>query len=131
MYALKRCNKSASVISDLFEASVPHFDGTIVSYAPRQEVVREGDLTENFFLVTDGLFRAEKFTTDGRRQVFAFHMAGDLCGLEPDGAGLINFSHVRRVQILRPEARARLAAADHDAASIDPYRSRQELESVR
>jgi CRP/FNR family transcriptional regulator, nitrogen fixation regulation protein len=45
--------------------------------------------------------------------------------------GLINFSHVRRVQILRPDARARLAAADHDAAPIDPYRSRQELESVR
>jgi CRP/FNR family nitrogen fixation transcriptional regulator len=33
----------------------------------------------------EGLFRAEKFTADGRRQVFSFHLAGDLCGLEPDG----------------------------------------------
>jgi CRP/FNR family transcriptional regulator, nitrogen fixation regulation protein len=59
--------------------------GTVVSYVPGQEVVGEGDPTENFFLVMGGLFRAEKFTADGRRQVFAFHMAGDLCGLEPDG----------------------------------------------
>ena len=206
-----------------------------------QEVVGEGDPTENFFLVMGGLFRAEKFTADGRRQVFAFHMAGDLCGLEPDGIhevtieaqdhaamailprslcrlgmndhpeisaalfdgatrawtlaidhtmmigcgsaeerlawflttlsarsvggsarfvdlamqrgdiadylgltietvsrtftrfkclGLINFSHVRRVHILRPDALARLAAADHDAAPIDLGQSRQELGTV-
>jgi CRP/FNR family nitrogen fixation transcriptional regulator len=240
MYALKR-NKNASAVSDLFLACVPHFDGTIVSYVPGQEVVGEGDPTDNFFLVMDGLFRAEKVTADGRRQVFAFHMAGELCGLEPDGAhkltieaqdqasmailprslcrlqmndhpeisaalfdgatrawtlaidhtmmigcgsaeerlawflttlsarsaggaarfvnlamqrrdiadylgltietvsrtftrfkclGLINFSHVRRVHILRPDALARLAAADHDAAPIGPGQSRQELEPV-
>jgi CRP/FNR family transcriptional regulator, nitrogen fixation regulation protein len=49
-----------------------------------QEVVGEGDPTENFFLVVRGLFRAVKFTRDGRRQVFAFYMRGDMCGLEPD-----------------------------------------------
>jgi CRP/FNR family nitrogen fixation transcriptional regulator len=85
MYVLKRCNKNASAISDLFGACVPHFQGTVVSYLPGQEVVGEGDPTDNFFLVMDGIFRAEKCTADGRRQVFAFHMAGDLCGLEPDG----------------------------------------------
>jgi len=240
MYALTRCNKNASAMSDLFAACVPHFDGALITYVPGQEVVGEGDPTENFFLVTDGLFRAEKCTADGRRQVFAF-VAGDLCGLEPDGThkltieaqdhasmailprslcrlrmndhpeisaalfggatqalilavdhtmmigcgsaeerlawflttlaarsvggpgrlvdlpmhrqdiadylgltietvsrtftrfkclGLINFSHVRRVHILRPDALARLAAADHDAAPIDHDRSRQDLEPV-
>ena len=34
--------------------------------------------------MVSGLFRAVKFTRDGRRQVFAFYMPGDLCGLEPD-----------------------------------------------
>jgi CRP-like cAMP-binding protein len=239
MFALKRGAKYASAVSDLFLACVPHFDGTIVSYVPGQEVVGEGDPTDNFFLVMDGLFRAEKVTADGRRQVFAFHMAGELCGLEPDGThkltieaqehaamailprsmcrlqmrdhpeisvalfdgatrawtlaidhtimigcgsaeerlawflttlsarsvggtarcvdlamqrrdiadylgmsietvsrtftrfkclGLINFSHVRRVHILRPDALARLAAANHDAAPID--QSSRELEPV-
>ena len=27
---------------------------------------------------------AVKFTRDGRRQVFAFYVPGDICGLEPD-----------------------------------------------
>jgi CRP-like cAMP-binding protein len=241
MFALKRGAKYASAVSDLFLACVPHFDGTIVSYVPGQEVVGEGDPTDNFFIVMGGLFRAEKLTADGRRQVFAFHMVGDLCGLEPDGThkvtieaqdhsamsivprslcrlqmndhpeisaalfdgatralilaidhtmmigcgsaeerlawflttlsarsdggaarfvnlamqrrdiadylgltietvsrtftrlkclGLINLSHIRRVHILRPDALARLAAADHDGAPIGPGQSRQELEPV-
>jgi CRP-like cAMP-binding protein len=241
MFAVKGCNKNASAISDLFGTCFPHFNGTIVSYVPGQEVVGEGDPTDNFFLVIDGIFRAEKFTADGRRQVFAFHMAGDFCGLEPDGIhkvtieaqdhaamailprslcrlgmndhpeisaalfdgatrawtlaidhtmmigcgsaeerlawfltthsarsvsgsarlvdlpmhrqdiadylgltietvsrtftrlkylGLINLSHIRRVHILRPNALARLAAADRDAAPSDLDQSRQELESV-
>ena len=30
------------------------------------------------------MFRAVKVTLDGRRQIFAFYVAGDMCGLEPD-----------------------------------------------
>src|SRR5271165_3368052 len=71
-------------IRELLSASFPHFDALIVPFEPGQEVVGEGDPTENFFLVMRGLFRAVKFTPDGRRQVFAFYMPGDLCGLEPD-----------------------------------------------
>ena len=73
-----------SGISELLAARFPHFEGSIASFEPGQEVVGEGDPTENFFLVMRGLFRAVKFTPDGRRQVFAFYMSGDLCGLEPD-----------------------------------------------
>ena len=242
MFSLTRCSKNASELSDLFGACIPHFHGTVVSYLPGQEVVGDGDPTENFFLVMDGLFRAEKLTADGRRQVFAFHMAGELCGLEPDGShkvtieaqdhatmavlprslcrflmkvhpeisgalfdgarraltlatdhtviigcgsaeervawfltglsarsvgggrarlvdlpmqrrdiadhlgltietvsrtftrlkylGLINLSHIRRVHILRPDALARLAAADRDAAPIDLHLSTQALEPL-
>jgi CRP-like cAMP-binding protein len=68
----------------LLAASFPHFDSLIVPFEAGQEVVGEGDPTENFFLVMRGMFRAVKFTRDGRRQVFAFYMPGDICGLEPD-----------------------------------------------
>ena len=46
----------------------------------------EGDPTDNYFLVVRGVFRAVKVTRDGRRQIFAFYMPGDMCGLEPDDA---------------------------------------------
>ena len=47
-------------------------------------MVGEGDPTENYFMVVRGVFRAVKVTRDGRRQIFAFYMPGDMCGLEPE-----------------------------------------------
>ena len=233
--------KDAGATPELLEACILRVQGTVVSYAPGQQVVGDGDPTVNFFLIIDGVFRAERFSADGRRQVFAFYMAGDLCGLEPHGThkmtieaqdratiailprrlcrlrmddhpefgaalfdratrawtlaidhtmmigcgsaeerlawfltmladrsadgsgilvdlvmqrkdiadylgltietvsrtftrfkdlGLINLSHVRRVHILRPDALARLAATDRDAAPTDVEQSGRELESV-
>lgn len=71
-------------VEELIAQSFPHFDGLVVPFEAGQEVVGEGDPTECYYLVMRGMFRAVKFTRDGRRQVFAFYMPGDICGLEPD-----------------------------------------------
>src|SRR5208337_5623482 len=84
VYAFNHPVEGAPRIGDLLAACFPHFDSLIASFEAGQEVVGEGDPTENFFLVMRGMFRAVKFTRDGRRQVFAFYMPGDICGLEPD-----------------------------------------------
>jgi len=83
-YAFNHNVEGAPRIGELLAACFPHFDSLIVPFEAGQEVVGEGDPTENFFLVMRGMFRAVKFTRDGRRQVFAFYMPGDICGLEPD-----------------------------------------------
>jgi len=83
-------------VGELLSARFPHFDATVVSFAAGQEVVGEGDPTENFFLVVRGLFRAVKFTRDGRRQVFAFYLPGDICGLEPDSTHKLSIEAVDR-----------------------------------
>jgi CRP/FNR family transcriptional regulator, nitrogen fixation regulation protein len=83
-YAFNHRVAGAPRIGELLAASFPHFDSLIVPFEGGQEVVGEGDPTEKFFLVVRGMFRAVKFTPDGRRQVFAFYMPGDICGLEPD-----------------------------------------------
>ena len=83
-YAFNHAVKGAPRIGELLASCFPHFESLIVPFEGGQEVVGEGDPTENFFLVMRGMFRAVKFTRDGRRQVFAFHMPGDICGLEPD-----------------------------------------------
>ena len=83
-YAFNHNAEDAPKIGELFAESFPHFDGLIVPFETGQEVVGEGDPTESYFLVMRGMFRAVKFTRDGRRQVFAFYMPGDICGLEPD-----------------------------------------------
>jgi CRP-like cAMP-binding protein len=83
-YAFNDYVESGPRIGELFAASFPHFEALTVSFEAGQEVAGEGDPTENYFLVMRGMFRAVKFTRDGRRQVFAFYMPGDICGLEPD-----------------------------------------------
>jgi CRP/FNR family transcriptional regulator, nitrogen fixation regulation protein len=83
-YAFNHRHESKASIGELLAARVPHFDALVVPFTAGEEVVGEGDPTENFFLVMRGLFRAVKFTRDGRRQVFAFYMPGDVCGLEPE-----------------------------------------------
>ena len=83
-YAFNHPVNGAPRIGELLAACFPHFDSLVLPFEGGQEVVGEGDPTENFFLVMRGMFRAVKFTRDGRRQVFAFYMPGDICGLEPD-----------------------------------------------
>ena len=83
-YAFNPNMEGAPRIEELFAESFPHFDGLIVPFEAGQEVVGEGDPTESYYLVMRGMFRAVKFTRDGRRQVFAFYMPGDICGLEPE-----------------------------------------------
>jgi CRP/FNR family transcriptional regulator, nitrogen fixation regulation protein len=113
-------------IGELLSAGFPHFESAVVSFAPGQEVVGDGDPTENFFLVVRGLFRAVKYTRDGRRQVFAFYMPGDICGLEPDGTHKLSIEAVdlaamailpRQACRLRMDVDPRLNAALLDGAT--------------
>jgi len=113
-------------VSELLAARFPHFGSLIVSFESGQEVVGEGDPTENFFLVMRGVFRAVKLTPDGRRWVFAFYMPGDLCGLEPDETHKLTIEAVESAAIaivsrqacrLRMNYDPRLNAALFDGAT--------------
>jgi CRP-like cAMP-binding protein len=86
----------AATMGELLSSCFPHFDNAIAAFAPGHEVVGEGDETENYFFVVRGLFRAVKFTRDGRRQVFAFYVPGDICGLEPDATHNLTIESVGR-----------------------------------
>ncbi len=69
-YAFNHPVQGSPSIGELLAARFPHFDSLVVPFEGGQEVVGEGDPTENFFLVMRGMFRAVKYTRDGRRQVF-------------------------------------------------------------
>ena len=70
-------------LGDLASSRFGHSDATIAHYGPGEEVVGEGDPADSYFMVVKGVFRSVKVTRDGRRQIFAFYMPGDMCGLEP------------------------------------------------
>ena len=52
------------------------------SYAKGEELFAEGDAAEFFYKVLSGTVRTCKLLSDGRRQIDAFHLAGDVFGLE-------------------------------------------------
>ena len=113
-YAVNHNIEGAPQIGELFADSFPHFDGLIVPFEAGQEVVGEGDPTECYYLVMRGMFRAVKFTRDGRRQVFAFYMPGDICGLEPDAAHKLTIEAVDSAAMAVLQRQACRARMNHD-----------------
>lgn len=56
--------------------------GAVRSFVQNQEIYGEGDDAEIFYRVVSGVVRTCKFLSDGRRQIDAFHVAGDVFGFE-------------------------------------------------
>jgi len=59
--------------------------GTVQTIAQDQEIFCEGGNADYFFKVVSGVVRTCKFLADGRRQIDAFYVAGDIFGFEPNG----------------------------------------------
>jgi CRP/FNR family nitrogen fixation transcriptional regulator len=64
--------------------------GTVVNIAEGREIFAEGDDTEIFYKVLSGVVRVCKFLSDGRRQIEAFHVAGDVFGFEMGSEHLLS-----------------------------------------
>lgn len=57
--------------------------GPALHFVQDREIYGEGDAVGTFFKVVSGVVRTCRFLSDGRRQIDAFHVAGDIFGLEP------------------------------------------------
>lgn len=60
--------------------------GSVIRFAEGSEIFAEGDDSDVFYKVLSGVVRACKFLPDGRRQIEAFHVAGDIFGMDLDAA---------------------------------------------
>ncbi len=58
--------------------------GVPVSFARNTEIFAEGEPSGAVYKVVSGAVRVYKILSDGRRQISAFHLPGDMFGLEPD-----------------------------------------------
>jgi CRP/FNR family nitrogen fixation transcriptional regulator len=61
----------------------PGLTGTLASFPQDHEIYGESDQATLFYKVVSGMVRTCKFLGDGRRQVDAFYVAGDVFGIEP------------------------------------------------
>lgn len=57
--------------------------GARMRFRRNEEIFGEGEPAEHICRVISGTVRISRFTSDGRRQILAFHYPGDVFGLEP------------------------------------------------
>jgi CRP-like cAMP-binding protein len=67
-------------------AGCPELIGTPFTYDRETEIYGEGENAEFVYRIVSGAVRTCKILADGRRQINAFHLAGDLFGFEPGEA---------------------------------------------
>lgn len=51
-------------------------------FARNEEIFGEGEPAQHLYRVVTGVVRTIRFTSDGRRQILAFHFPGDVFGIE-------------------------------------------------
>ncbi|WP_428673251.1 helix-turn-helix domain-containing protein [Reyranella sp.] len=82
-------------------------------FARGEEVFAEGDAGTFFYKVVSGTVRTGKLLADGRRQIDAFHLAGDVFGLESGDRHRFTAEAVDDVVVIAYR-RSRFASLVHD-----------------
>jgi CRP/FNR family nitrogen fixation transcriptional regulator len=88
--------------------------GARMSYARNVEVYGEGEPTEYLYKVISGAVRTCKLLEDGRRQVTAFHLPGEIFGLELGREHRFSAEAISESSILIVKRSAVLALAGRD-----------------
>ena len=79
---LVRKLESITTLSNEQRAAIESLPFMVRALKPRQDIVREGDTASQSCLVLDGWLCRSKIVGDGKRQIFSFHIAGDIPDLQ-------------------------------------------------
>jgi CRP/FNR family nitrogen fixation transcriptional regulator len=92
--------------------------GTTMSFARGVEIYGEKEPPDYFYNVISGCVRAYTVLIDGRRQVTAFYLPGDVFGLETGEEYIFSAEAVApsRIRVVKRSAVVSLAARDSDVA---------------
>ncbi|HYS86228.1 MAG TPA: helix-turn-helix domain-containing protein, partial [Bradyrhizobium sp.] len=88
--------------------------GVRMSYARNTEIYGEGEPADYLYKVMSGAVRVSKLLDDGRRQVTAFHLAGEIFGLELGKEHRFSAEAISESSILVVKRSAVLALAGRD-----------------
>ncbi len=91
--------------------------GLQVALGKGEELFAEGDGAEFFYQVVSGAIRSYKLLSDGRRQIDAFHLRGDIFGLEAGSEHRFSAEAVGDVTVIAYR-RSRLGALIEDDAAF-------------
>jgi CRP/FNR family nitrogen fixation transcriptional regulator len=86
--------------------------GTHRTYTADEEVFTEGDRIFCFYKVVSGAVRTYKLLSDGRRQIDAFHLPGDIFGVEAGEEHRFSAAAVTETRLVVHRREARTLASD-------------------
>lgn len=92
--------------------------GAVMPFARNSEIYGENEPADYLYKVISGTVRTYKVLNDGRRQIGAFYLPGDMFGLESGDAHTFSAEAITPVKVLviRRSAVTALAARDHSVA---------------
>ena len=73
--------ESIATLSDEERAAVERLPVRVQTLRPRQDIVRDGDTASQCCLILEGWACRYKIISGGKRQIFSFHVAGDIADL--------------------------------------------------
>jgi len=90
--------------------------GAAMSFARNSEIYGEGEPAEYLYKVVSGTVRTSKILADGRRQIGAFYIAGDLFGLEAGDEHTFSAEAISETKVVMVKRSAIMAMAERDGA---------------
>jgi CRP/FNR family transcriptional regulator, nitrogen fixation regulation protein len=115
----QRAQAGDSTQSDIVQFA-PFFalPGVRMTFQRNEEIFGEGEPADYIYQVKTGAVRTMRFSSDGRRQILAFHLPGDIFGLEFDAAHGFSAEAVAGAEIIlvRRSQLESAAAVNGDAA---------------
>lgn len=92
--------------------------GVSMSFERDSEIFAEDDPAEYIYKVVRGAVRLSKLMSDGRRQIGAFYLAGDVFGLEADDVHAFSAESIGNSEILLVKRSTLIAEAVRDADTV-------------
>jgi CRP-like cAMP-binding protein len=107
--------------------------GAVMQFARNSEIYGENEPAEYLYKVVSGTVRTYKVLVDGRRQIGAFHLPGDMFGLESGDEHTFSAEAITdcRVVVIKRSAVLALAARDNEVARQMWALTARELERVQ
>lgn len=88
--------------------------GTPMHFARNIEIYGEDEPAEYLYQVVSGAVRSYRMLDDGRRQIGAFYLSGDLFGVEPGDVHLTSAETICDAQVIVIKRSAVMARAEHE-----------------
>ena len=112
-------HRTSSPIGHHSPASSIEMIGALMSFGRNLEIYGEGEPASYLYKVVSGAVRTYKILSDGRRQISAFYLPGDILGLEVGDQHAFSAEAIvdSKVLVIKRSALMSLAARDSQVAS--------------